>query len=837
MPELQTDSGSTRLEIAHVLFMDIVAYSRLPMDQQQQALLHLQEAVRTTKEFERAQARGRLISLPTGDGMALVFLGDVEAPVRCALELYCILRRWPEMQMRMGIHTGPVYRVQDINAALNVAGGGINVAQRVMDCGDGGHILISKTVADVLDQVSKWKAALHDLGEAEVKHGFRVHLYNLYTDEAGNRELPQKLRTAQTTAATARSRSKIKKLSLGVVAAGVIAALAAGSYFHLNRSPKLTDKDTIVLADFTNTTGDVVFDGTLRQGLAVQLEQSPFLSLVSEQRVQQTLRLMGQPPDTKLTPQIAWEVCQRTGGAAVLNGSIAQVEAQYLLTLKAVNCVSGESLASTVEQASDRNHVLDALGKIASEIRNKLGESINSIQKFDTPLEQATTPSLEALQAYSLGRGIMNKGESDPIPHFRRAIELDQNFAIAYATLGFFTGRVDYLQKAYALRDRVSEREKFYIEAHYFDTAIGNLEKARQVYELWMQTYPRDWIPHSNLARYISPHLGQYVRALDESRQLVRISPDNPFSYECLVVSYLNLNRFEEARIIAQEAKAKNLDSRSKRYLYRLAFLQNDAGGMEEQLRSVEGKPGVEGELLSFEANTDAYSGRLGTAREFSQRAAAAAEQAGEKEDAASYEAQAALREALFRNATEARRDAASALGLSADRDGQGGAAVALALAGDAVGAQAVADGLGKRFPEDTIVQFNYLPTVHAQIALSRNDASKAIEVLQAAAAYDMGTAANTALYPIFVRGEAYLAAHQRGEAAAAFQKILDHRGIVINEPIGALAHLGLARAYALSGDTAKAKSAYQNFLTLWKDADPDIPILKQAKAEYAKLQ
>jgi serine/threonine protein kinase/tetratricopeptide (TPR) repeat protein len=620
-------------------------------------------------------------------------------------------------------------------------------------------------------------------------------------------------------------------------AAMAVLALSVGTYFYFHRTPPLTDRDTIVLADFTNSTDDKVFDGTLQQGLSIQLQQSPFISIISDQQVQQTLQMMGKKADVKLTSEIARELCQRTASRAVLDGAIAQIGTQYLLTLKAADCASGESLASTESQASDKNHVLDALGKTVSEIRNKLGESINSIHKFDKPLEQATTPSLEALQAYSLGREIMNQGESDPVPHLLKAIDLDQNFALAYATLGFLTGRGDYLQKAYALRDRVSEREKFYIEAHYFDIAIGNLEKARQVYELWIETYPRDWVPHGNLARYIYPHLAQYDLALDESRQFAQISPDHPFSYECLLVSYLNLNRFEEAQMIAKEAKAKNLDSRSKRYLDRLAFLQNDAGGMEQQLHSPEGDPGVEGELLSFEANTEAYSGRLGKAREFSRRAVAIAERAGEKEDAANYHAQAALREALFGNAPEARRDAVSVLGLSKDRDAQVGAALALALAGDAVRAQTVADELGKRFPEDTIVQFNYLPSVHAQIALSHNAASKAIEALQAAAAYDMGTAVNTTFYPLVVRGEAYLVAHKGGEAAAAFQTILDHRGIVLNEPIGALAHLGLARAYAMTGDTVKSKSAYQDFLTLWKDADPDIPILKEAKAEYAKVQ
>jgi eukaryotic-like serine/threonine-protein kinase len=622
--------------------------------------------------------------------------------------------------------------------------------------------------------------------------------------------------------------------------------VTGGLYFRSHQlNKRLTEKGSVVLAEFNNTTGDAVFDGTLRQGLSIQLEQSPFLSLVSEQQIQQTLQMMGMKPDAKLTSEISRELCQRIGSMAVLEGSIAQVGTRYLLTLKAIECMSGKSLASTEAQASDKDHVLDALGKTASAIRNKLGESIATVQKFDMPLAEATTPSLEALQAYSRGRIIDNIGDSDPVPQFQRAIELDPNFAIAYANLGFFTGRVDYLQKAYALRDRVSEREKFYIEAHYFDTALGNLEKAQKVYELWAQIYPRDWLAPSNLARYIFPLLGEYDRALDESRQFIGISPDHPFAYECLLVSYMYLNRFEEARKIAKEAKAKNLDSRSTLYLYPLAFLQNDAAGMEQVMRWGKGDVGVEwrGEarvedvLLSFQSNTAAYTGQLERAREFSRRAVTAAARVGEKRNAASYETQAALREALFGNVAEARRGAMSALGLSTDRYEQGGVAVALALAGNAARAQAVADDLGKRFPEDTIVQFNYLPTVYSQIALSRNDVSKAVKVLQAAATYELGDVGDTALYPVFVHGEAYLAAHDGTDAAAEFQKIIDHRGIVVNEPIGALAHLGLARAYVLQGETAKAKAAYEDFLTLWKDADPDIPILKQAKAEYAKLQ
>jgi class 3 adenylate cyclase len=397
--------------MAHVLFMDIVAYSRLPMDQQQQVLLHLQEAVRETKEYARAQSSDQLIRLPTGDGMALVFFGDVEAPVRCALELHHILRRWPEIHLRMGIHTGPVYRVEDINAARNVAGGGINIAQRVMDCGDAGHILVSKTVADVLDQVSTWKtAALCDLGEVEVKHGVRIHLYNLCSQEVGTRKLPQKIIAAQAMAATALSQSRRKSL-LSRVTAGVIVFLVGGGfiyYQHWRQMSKLTDKDTVVLADFANSTGDAVFDDTLKTALTVSLRQSPFLNVLSDGEVSRTLRLMTRPADTKLRPDVARELCLRAGSKAYIAGSIGTLGSEYVLGLEAVNSQNGDTLGQEQVTAASKEKVLDALGNAASKLRVELGESLATEQKFDVPLAEATTSSLEALKAYSLGRKASN---------------------------------------------------------------------------------------------------------------------------------------------------------------------------------------------------------------------------------------------------------------------------------------------------------------------------------------------------------------------------------------------------------------------------------------------
>lgn len=658
-------------------------------------------------------------------------------------------------------------------------------------------------------------------------------------------------------AATARVESKPAAKSMrfrSVVVTGatiLVIGLAVGGWLFFSRKAHaLTDKDTIVLADFTNTTGDTVFDGTLRQGLSVQLEQSPFLSVVSEQHIQQTLQMMGQKPDVKLTPEIARELCQRTGSAAVLDGSIAQIGTQYFLTVKAVNCASGESLASTEAQASDKNRVLDALGKTASEIRNKLGESLSTVHKFDTPLEQATTPSLEALKAFSSGNKVLfGAGSAAAIPFFKRATELDPNFALAYAYLGRVSSDLgessiaaDYTRKAYELRDRASEPEKYFISASFYMVVTGNMEKAEQTCELWVQAYPRSDGPHDFLSGIIYPTLGQYEKAVEEAIEAIRLNPDSPISYAILMWSYIPLNRLDEASSAYGQAIRRKLDFPFLHLgLYEIAFLRNDAVGMAQQVAWSAGKRGVEDLLLEYEADTAAYSGQLGKARAFSRGAIASAERAEEKETAAGYEAEAALREAFFGNAAEARQRVASALRLSTGRDAQYGAALALALAGDAVRAQALADDLGKRFPEDTIVRFIYLPALHAQLALSRNDALNAIEVLQANAPYELGGIVGgnimAVLYPAYLRGEAYLAAHQGSKAAAEFQKILDHRGCVLNEPIGALTHLGLARAYVFQGDTAKARTAYQDFLTLWKDADSDIPILIAAKAEYAKLQ
>jgi DNA-binding winged helix-turn-helix (wHTH) protein/Flp pilus assembly protein TadD len=629
----------------------------------------------------------------------------------------------------------------------------------------------------------------------------------------------------------------------------LVGAFAWATFFMFHRAPVLAEKDTVVLAEFTNSTGDAVFDGTLRQGLEMQLQQSPFLRLVSEDRLEQTLRLMTKPPNSRLTPGLAHDLCQRLGGKAYIDGSISNLGNDYVIGLKAVSCATGDSLAQEQVQALGKEKVLDSLSKAAARLRGKLGESLRSIQNFETPLPQATTTSLEALQTFSVGKKALSNGDyAASVLSFQRAIALDSDFALAYAglaasytNLGESRLSTANAKKAYELRERTSEREKLELESTYAWQITGDLEKTLAVNELLVHSYPRDSDAHFNLGN-IYDNLGQYEKGLAEARESLRLEPDSQLSYGYLAYSYIALNRFSEAQDAANEALAKWPDSPPLHaLLYLLAFLENNSTGMARQEAWTEAKEGIVDDMFGQEADTLAYFGQLSKAREQSRRAVASAEETKKKETAASYEANVALHEALFGNQLEARHLAASALQRSGGRDVQYAAALALAMAADSAKSQTLADDLVGSFPEDTIVRVNYLPTLRAQLALNHKDAAKAIETLRTASPYELITPANPALplelYPVFVRGQAYLETHQGSEAATEFQKILDHRGLVNIAPIGALAHLGLARAYAMQGDTAKSRAAYQDFLRLWKDADPDIPILQAAQTEYAKLQ
>jgi serine/threonine protein kinase/Flp pilus assembly protein TadD len=641
-----------------------------------------------------------------------------------------------------------------------------------------------------------------------------------------------------------------RKRSRWIAAATVVFIAAAGAaYFLLRRSaPKLTEKDTIVLADFTNTTGDPVFDGALRQGLSAQLAQSPFLNLLSDQRISETLALMGQHKDARITGELGREVCQRTASAATIEGSISRLGSQYVLGLNAVNCHNGDPLAQEQVTASGKEHVLRTLGNAATKLRAKLGESLASLQKYEAPLEKVTTPSLEALQVYSLGRQaiVVRSDNASAIPLFQRAVSLDPNFAMAnlllgvsYINLGEPTRAAESVRRACELAERTSEQERLTISSYYETLVTGNLEAARKVYELWAQTFTRDDIPQVGLT-VIYIYLGEHEKALTAARESLRLNHGNAITYGNLGYAYLLLDRLDEAKATAREAQAHNVDGPFIHLnIYLVDFLQHNAAGMEREAAELLGKPGYEDLMLHYESDTSAYHGEFAKARELTRRAAASAQRADEKETAAGYQAETAVLDALVGNMVLAKQEARAAIALANSRDVQAISAIALGLAGDSARAAKLAGDLGKRFPQDTVVQFRYSPMMHAVVELQSGDASKAVTSLEGAKPYELGNNLSNSfgLYPAYLRGEAYLASRQGTAAAVEFQKILDHPGVAVNEPIGALAHLGLGRAYALSADSTKAKTAYQDFLALWKNADPDVPIRQQAKAEYAKLK
>ncbi|HXZ40424.1 MAG TPA: protein kinase [Terriglobales bacterium] len=647
------------------------------------------------------------------------------------------------------------------------------------------------------------------------------------------------------------------KVTLLVALAAV--ALAVGGYFYFHRSPKLTEKDTIVLADFTNTTGDAVFDDTLKTALTVSLRQSPFLNVLGEDKVAATLRLMARPNNTPLTPDVTRELCQRAGSKAYVAGSIASLGSQYVLGLKAVNCEAGNVLVEEQVTAPAKEKVLDTLGDAASKLRGELGESLATVQKFDVPLEEATTASLEALKAYSLGEKASHESSASAgLAQHQRAIQLDPTFAMGYEEVGndYYSlgelGRAsEYFTKAFQLRDHASEREKLVIAAHYYSFVTGELNKATETDEAEIQTYPRDYAPYLHLG---NTHLlqGQYEKAGEEYRQCLALGYDGVGPYDNLADTLFALQKLDEARQTIQQAQGRKLDDFVlHNALYGLAFLRADTQAMVEQQQWFVGKP-EENFGLSLVSDTEAYGGHLRRARELTRQSVDSAIRADSKETAAIWEEIAAEREAAFGNSAEAKQQASEGFKLYPSSEGvEVEAALAFAMSNDAVKAESLAQDLNKRYPLDTQMQSLWLPAIHAQLALNRKNAAEAISDLQAALSIELGQIAFisnlSCLYHTYIRGEAYLAAGQGKEAAAEFQKILDHSGIVWNCWTGALAHLGVARANALQSRTSqgadadaarvRALAAYKDFLTLWKDADPDIPILKQAKAEYSKLQ
>jgi eukaryotic-like serine/threonine-protein kinase len=644
------------------------------------------------------------------------------------------------------------------------------------------------------------------------------------------------------------------KMVLPAASAAVL-VLSVASYVYVHRAPSLTDKDTIVLAEFENKTGDPVFDDTLRQGLSAQLQQSPFLSLISDQEIQQTLALMGQAKDARLTGELAQQVCERTASAAVLEGSIASLGSQYVLGLRAKNCNTGSVLAQEQIQAARREDVLNALSEIVRRLRPRLGESLATVETHSTPLD-VTTSSLEAWKAYSTAMKVgLASGTANPAP-MRRVVEIDPNFAMAYANLALtYSGlgesvlSAESATKARQLRERASERERFFIDFNYDREVTGNLEKVFQTLELWEQTYPRRSAPPDPmelLGGLSTKGTGRWEIAVDRARKTIAVYPDVRIGYGNLALSSFFVDRFGEAENALQQAAAHKKEwlelPQFLVYRYNLAFMRGDNEQMDRAVALAKGKRQAEHWVANSQALVQARSGHVQLARRLSGRAVDLALQEGGRGAAATYQSAAAVWEGLYGNANEAKTKATAALALTNGRDVEYASALALGLAGDSSRSDALADDLDRRFPEDTFVRFTYLPVLRALAALHRGQSMESVERLQTALHYELAVNGLSVglylggLHSAYVRGQAYVAAHQYAQAVAEFQKLLDHRGIVGADPIGALAHVQLGRSFVLSGDTIKARAAYRDFLTLWKDADPDIPILRQAKAEYARL-
>jgi DNA-binding winged helix-turn-helix (wHTH) protein len=632
---------------------------------------------------------------------------------------------------------------------------------------------------------------------------------------------------------------KIIALMALLVAGGVG---AGGKLWRSRQARRLTEKDTIVLADFVNTTGDPVFDDALKQGLRVQLEQSPFLSILSDEKVGEQLRLMGRRQDERLTKDLARDLCPRVGSKAILAGSIATLGTHYVVGLTALNCHSGDGLASEQVEADGREHVLKALGESATRMRKKLGESLATIEKYDAPVEQATTSSLEALQAYSLGiKAFHAKGNNAALPFFQRAVELDVHFAMAYGrlgntydSLGESTLASENIRRAYEFRQNVSQWERWYIESHYYGTVTGEAEKEAQVYELWEQVYPQWSGPHDNLASVYCA-LGKHEDGLKEAKEAIRLKADSGDNYATLAFAYLKFNRQDDVAAVLKQAEQRKLEGENLLWCrYQLAFLKNERGEMERLVAANANKQGAQ-ELVGIEGIREAQGGHIRKARQLWQQAAESAKESGTAERASVYEDTAGLIEAYLGNRREARADVEAGQRLNVNRYAEVAGALALALAGDLKGAKKLSADLNRTWPLDSIVQRYWLPTIRAALALDGKNPNKAIEELLPMGSYELSDAGQ--LDPIYLRGRAYLMLRDGAAAAAEFRKIVDHPGLVLENPVGALAHLGLARAYALQGDVAKSRAAYQDFLTLWRDADPDIPILIAAKAESAKVE
>ena len=634
-------------------------------------------------------------------------------------------------------------------------------------------------------------------------------------------------------------------LPLLTIALLAIASLVSGLYFRFHRPKQITEKDTLVIADFNNTTGNDLFDGALKQALTIQLEQSPYFRVLSDRRVGSTLKMMDRPADQRLSLGVAREVCLRSNSRVLLEGAIGSVGSHYLVGLKALNCQTGDTIASSEAEAANQDSVLKRLGEATNELREKLGESLISLQRFSKPLDEATTSSLEALKWYSLGRSMQtSKGDAESLPYHARAVALDPNFARAYAALGMAqynlresTAASENFLKAFQLRDRVTLRERFYIEAVYYSFVTGELDKANEVYRQWAQEYPNDSAPHTNLSLNYSS-MGELERAAEEARAATEIAPNLVAGYANLMANYLALDRVDDASVVYEQAKQRKVDNQYLREMrYSLAFLQNDEREMRRQVETAGEMPGAKTGVLALQAETDAYHGKLTTARKDTREAVSAAVRDDANETAALWLANSGFREALAGNDSKARDSVRRALSLASGSDVRVASALTLATIGDVVEAEKLASQLNEAAPLNTIIQSYWLPAIRAMIALKKDNPKHAITLLDATSPFELGLENVSSMVPVYVRGLAYLKNGQAPEAAAQFQKMLAHRGILQNAFIAPLAQLQLGRALVAAGDPLKAKTAYQQFFSLWKDADHEIPILKQAEAEYRKLR
>ena len=861
-------------EAVTVLFVDIVGSTRFyeqygdvaGLTMVQQFLDQLSPII---------QQHGGIVVKTIGDAILARFACAIDG-VRCALNMQWSLLQYNEgrvpmeqIHIRVALNSGFA-----LLKGTDVFGDVVNVCSRIESMADPGDILLSPSAYDQICQYEEIAVRKHAEGVQLKGKAEKLDLYEVVwrygepitpapprpsESQIAMAALPQAL-PAQDAAVPVPSPAEVaapprrvwsRPVILGAVGGALllalgIVALIGGLFFSSRTATALSEKDTIVLADFDNKTGDPVFDDTLKQALAVDLEQSPFLNILSHRKVMTTLLMMGRSPERPVIGRVARDLCQRVGSKALLAGSITSLGNDYVIGLEAVNCATGDALVTQQVEAHGKENVLKALGKAATAMRSKLGESLASVQEFGTPIEEATTSSLDALKAFSMARRTAaTRGEIAAIPYFQRALELDPHFAGAYGELalmysnqGQTTRAVENITRSYELRDRVSERERYSFTCFYHLIATGDLAQANEAAELWKQSYPRDFQPRGDLGSNYA-WLGQWERALSETQEAFRLEPNNGTNIANLAWEQLALGRTLDAKTTLEQALSRNVDTFFVRLaLYHVAFLLADQRTMQEQVAALAGRPGEEDLLQSAQADTDAYFGRLGKARALSSQAVESARRADAAETAALWQAKSALREVEFGNARVARQQATSALALLAGREVQPLAALALARSGETAQAQKLADALDHENPQNTILQGYWLPTIRAALEMNRNPA-KAVEILQAAAPYDLSQPPSFnsgVMYPVYLRGEAYLHARQGKEAAAEFQKIIDHGGLVLNFPLGALAHLGLARAHAQQGEPQKARAAYQEFLTLWKDADPDVPILRQAKAEMQRL-